>query len=89
MFCTCTGWAGTARPTSQAPRNSDFYQEWLHDKGNLQPKEHNIYRQKFIAYYGRSIADGGRSAAAVCQERGPLGADGALTCENGGGRDRV
>jgi hypothetical protein len=31
----------------------------------------------------------GRSAAAVCQERCPLGADSALTCENSGGRDRV
>jgi hypothetical protein len=34
-------------------------------------------------------ADCGRSAAAVCQERCPLGADSALTCENCGGRDRV
>jgi hypothetical protein len=31
----------------------------------------------------------GRSAAAVCQERCPLGANSALSCENGGGRDRV
>jgi hypothetical protein len=34
-------------------------------------------------------ADCGRSAAAVCEERCPLGADSALTCENCGGRDRV
>jgi hypothetical protein len=31
----------------------------------------------------------GRSAAAVCEERCPLGADRALTSENSGGRDRV
>jgi hypothetical protein len=31
----------------------------------------------------------GRSAAAVCEERCPQGADSALTCENCGGRDRV
>jgi len=31
----------------------------------------------------------GRSAAAVCQERCPLGTDSALTSENCGGRDRV
>jgi hypothetical protein len=31
----------------------------------------------------------GRSAAAVCEERGPLGGDSALTYENSGGRDRV
>ena len=34
-------------------------------------------------------ADCGRSAAAVWEERCPLGADSALTCENCGGRDRV
>jgi hypothetical protein len=34
-------------------------------------------------------ADCGRSAAAVCQERCPLGAVSALTSENSGGRDRV
>ena len=38
-------------------RTSDFYKEWLDDEGNLQPKEQNIYRQKFIAYYGRSIPE--------------------------------
>jgi len=31
----------------------------------------------------------GRSAAAVCQQRSPLGTDSALTSENSGGRDRV
>ena len=55
--CTCTVWDGTDRPTSQAPRNSDCYQEWLDDGGERQQKEQNIYRQKFAAYYGRSIPD--------------------------------
>jgi hypothetical protein len=50
------GWDRPAH-LPKPPRTSDFYQEWLHDKGNLQPKEHNIYRQKFIAYYGRSIPE--------------------------------
>jgi hypothetical protein len=31
----------------------------------------------------------GRGAAAAGEERCPLGADGSLTRENGGGRDRV
>jgi hypothetical protein len=50
------GWDRPAH-LPKPPRNSDFYQEWLKDKGNLQPKEQNIYRQKFIAYYGRSIPE--------------------------------
>jgi hypothetical protein len=50
------GWDRPAH-LPKPPRNSDFYQEWLRDKGNLQPREQNIYRQKFIAYYGRSIPE--------------------------------
>jgi hypothetical protein len=50
------GWDRPAH-LPEPPRSSDFYQEWLKDKGNLQPKEQNIYRQKFIAYYGRSIPE--------------------------------
>jgi hypothetical protein len=50
------GWDRPAH-LPKPPRNSDFYQEWLDDEGNLQPKEQNIYRQKFIAYYGRSIPE--------------------------------
>jgi hypothetical protein len=50
------GWDRPAH-LPKPPRNSDFSQEWLNDNGNLQPKEHNIYRQKFIAYYGRSIPE--------------------------------
>jgi hypothetical protein len=55
------GWDRPAH-LPKPPRNSDFYQEWLHDKGNLQPKEQNIYRQKFIAYYGRSIPESSTSS---------------------------
>jgi hypothetical protein len=55
------GWDRPAH-LPEPPRNSDFYQEWLKDKGNLQPKEQNIYRQKFIAYYGRSIPESSTSS---------------------------
>ena len=48
---------GPTGPPPQAPRNSDCYQEWLDDGGERQQKEQNIYRQKFAAYYGRSIPD--------------------------------
>jgi hypothetical protein len=50
------GWDRPAH-LPKPPRTSDFYKEWLDDTGNLQPKERNIYRQKFIAYYGRSIPE--------------------------------
>jgi hypothetical protein len=50
------GWDRPAHLPEPA-RNSDFYQEWLDDGGKGQPKEQNIYRQKFAAYYGRSIPD--------------------------------
>ena len=50
------GWDRPAH-LPKPPRNSDFYQEWRDDGGERQPKEQNIYRQKFAAYYGRSIPD--------------------------------
>ena len=50
------GWDRPAH-LPEPPQNSDFYQEWLDDGGKGQPKEQNIYRQKFAAYYGRSIPD--------------------------------
>ena len=50
------GWDRPAH-LPEPPRNSDFYQEWLEDGGRDQPREQNIYRQKFAAYYGRSIPD--------------------------------
>lgn len=50
------GWDRPAH-LPKPPRNSDFYLEWRDDGGERQPKEQNIYRQKFAAYYGRSIPD--------------------------------
>jgi hypothetical protein len=50
------GWDRPAH-LPQPPQNSDFHQEWLDDGGKGQPKEQNIYRQKFTAYYGRSIPE--------------------------------
>jgi hypothetical protein len=50
------GWDRPAH-LPKPPRNSDFYQEWLDDVGEQQSQEQNIYRQKFIAYYGRSIPE--------------------------------
>jgi hypothetical protein len=50
------GWDRPAH-LPEPPRTSDFYKEWLDDGGKGQPKEQNIYRQKFIAYYGRSIPE--------------------------------
>ena len=50
------GWDRPAH-LPKPPRNSDCYQEWLDDGGERQQKEQNIYRQKFAAYYGRSIPD--------------------------------
>ncbi|MBF6475495.1 hypothetical protein [Nocardia abscessus] len=50
------------------PRSSEFYEEWLADGGYLQEEEHNIYRQKFNAYYGRAVSSAGRSDFAVKTE---------------------
>jgi hypothetical protein len=44
------------RPT----RTSHFYQEWTADGGQEQVQDRNIYRQKFNAYYGRSVAENAR-----------------------------
>src|SRR5215217_3180472 len=40
------GWDRPAH-LPKPPRNSDFYLEWRDDGGERQPKEQNIYRQKF------------------------------------------
>ncbi|WP_174189622.1 hypothetical protein [Nocardia barduliensis] len=50
------------------PRSSEFYEEWLADGGYLQEEEHNIYRQKFNAYYGRAVSSAGGSEFAVKTE---------------------
>lgn len=38
-------------------RSSTFYEEWADDGGRTQMQDRNIYRQKFNAYYGRSVSD--------------------------------
>ncbi len=42
------------------PVNSDFYAEWLDDGGAPFLHHPNIYRQKFDAYYGKSVSRGVR-----------------------------
>jgi hypothetical protein len=42
------------------PRTSMFYAEWVADAGRAQQQDRNIYRQKFNAYYGRSVSDTAR-----------------------------
>ncbi|MEN3304348.1 MAG: hypothetical protein V7603_550 [Micromonosporaceae bacterium] len=42
------------------PRTSQFYDEWIVDGGRTQTQDRNIYRQKFNAYYGRSVAANAR-----------------------------
>jgi hypothetical protein len=61
------GW-DTPAHLPKPPRNSDFYQEWVDDGGDLQSQEHNIYRQKFSAYYGRSIPETNSSNFSVRTE---------------------
>jgi hypothetical protein len=39
------------------PRNSEFYEEWRRAGGDRLPQQHNLYRQKFSAYYGRSVSE--------------------------------
>ena len=39
------------------PVNSQFYTEWFNDNGVLLAHRPNIYRQKFDAYYGKSVSE--------------------------------
>jgi hypothetical protein len=41
-------------------RTSQFYAEWVEDGGRGELQDRNIYRQKFNAYYGRSVSDTAR-----------------------------
>jgi hypothetical protein len=41
-------------------RTSHYYEEWAADGGRQQVQDRNIYRQKFNAYYGRSVAENAR-----------------------------
>jgi hypothetical protein len=48
------------RHLPKPPVNSEFYAEWLGYGGNLLANQPNIYRQKFDAYYGKSVSRSGR-----------------------------
>ena len=41
----------------EPPTNSEFHREWTQDGGPSHRNARNIYRQKFDAYYGRSVAE--------------------------------
>src|SRR6266568_2445140 len=41
------------------PVTSEFYAEWFRDGGVLLAGHQNIYRQKFDAYYGKSVSETG------------------------------
>ena len=56
--CTCTGSDGTSHgPLPRPPEASQFFDEWRAATGQQQSQENTIYRQKFNAYYGKSVAD--------------------------------
>ncbi len=47
------------RHLPRPPVNSDFYPSWLSDGGDLFAHRPTIYRQKFDAYYGKSVSQAG------------------------------
>jgi hypothetical protein len=47
------------RHLPRPPVNSEFYAEWLGDGAALLAQQPNIYRQKFDAYYGKSVSNAG------------------------------
>jgi hypothetical protein len=52
------GWDHPAH-LPQPPANSEFHTEWRDAGGERHDQEWNLYRQKFNAYYGRSVSDTG------------------------------
>ncbi|HEV2253427.1 MAG TPA: hypothetical protein VGS06_09565 [Streptosporangiaceae bacterium] len=48
------------RHLPEPPVNSEFYAEWLGDGGASLARQPNIYRQKFDAYYGKSVSRSGQ-----------------------------
>ena len=38
------------------PKNSEYFEEWVAGRGYLHSEQNNIYRQKFNAFYGRSVS---------------------------------
>jgi hypothetical protein len=39
------------------PKNSEYFEEWVAGRGYLHSEQNNIYRQKFNAFYGRSVSE--------------------------------
>lgn len=40
------------------PASSEYFLEWLRAGGPLYDQQHNLYRQKFDAYYGKAVVEG-------------------------------
>jgi hypothetical protein len=57
------GWDSPGR-LPRPPVTSQFYAEWFEDHGALLAHRQNIYRQKFDAYYGKSVSETGHAADA-------------------------
>jgi hypothetical protein len=59
------GWDSPGR-LPRPPVTSQFYVEWFNDNGVVLSRRQNIYRQKFDAYYGKSVSESGhREGSAV------------------------
>lgn len=59
------GWDSPGR-LPRPPCTSQFYAEWFSDNGTLHAHRQNIYRQKFDAYYGKSVSESsGREHSAI------------------------
>lgn len=50
------GWDSPGR-LPRPPVTSQFYAEWFNDNGILHSNRQSIYRQKFDAYYGKSVSE--------------------------------
>src|SRR5262249_38964015 len=52
------GW-DRPRNLPRPPWSSEFYQRWQRDGGDVTNSSRSIYREKFDAYYGRSVSERG------------------------------
>jgi hypothetical protein len=46
----------------QPPANSEYFRAWVEGGGEILSQHRNIYRQKFDAYYGRSVSRSGQDS---------------------------
>ena len=46
----------------QPPENSEYFRAWVEGGGSTLSLDRNIYRQKFDAYYGRSVSRSGQDS---------------------------